>query len=60
LTEKELTPVTWIDVPMPVSYASKKLVEQLRVLEPFGKGNENQYLPSAGISPPPSDVRQIL
>ena len=23
LTEKELTPVTWIDVPMPVSYASK-------------------------------------
>ena len=40
LTEKELTPVTWIDVPMPVSYASKKLVEQLRVLEPFGKGNE--------------------
>lgn len=40
LTEKELTPVIWIDVPMPVSYASKKLVEQLRVLEPFGKGNE--------------------
>ena len=40
MTEKELTPVTWIDVPMPVSYASKKLVEQLRVLEPFGKGNE--------------------
>ena len=25
---------------MPVSYASKKLVEQLGVLEPFGKGNE--------------------
>lgn len=40
LTEKELTPVIWIDVPMPVSYVSMQLVEQLHVLEPFGKGNE--------------------
>lgn len=40
LTEKELTPVIWIDVPMPVSYVNIKLVEQLHVLEPFGKGNE--------------------
>lgn len=40
LTQKELTPVIWIDVPMPVGYADKKLVEQLHVLEPFGKGNE--------------------
>lgn len=40
LTKKELTPVTWIDVPMPVAYASRELVEQLHVLEPFGKGNE--------------------
>lgn len=28
-----------IDVPMPISYLSKKLTEQLKVLEPFGKGN---------------------
>jgi single-stranded-DNA-specific exonuclease len=40
LTEKELTCVTWIDVPMPVSYVTFKLVEQLAVLEPFGKANE--------------------
>lgn len=40
LTEHELTPVTWIDVPMPVDYASMNLVEQLSILEPFGKGNE--------------------
>ncbi|MBO5459862.1 MAG: single-stranded-DNA-specific exonuclease RecJ, partial [Lachnospira sp.] len=40
LTEKELTPVIWIDVPMPVSYVGMQLVEQLHVLEPFGKGNE--------------------
>lgn len=40
LTDKELTPVVWIDVPMPVSYVTMELVEQLKVLEPFGKGNE--------------------
>lgn len=40
LTEKELTPVTWIDVPMPLDYVSMRLVEQLKVIEPFGKGNE--------------------
>ncbi len=40
LTEKELTPVTWIDVPMPVGYVTMPLIEQLSLLEPFGKGNE--------------------
>lgn len=39
LTEKELTPVTWIDVPMPIDYISEELVEQLDLLEPFGNGN---------------------
>ena len=28
-----------IDVPMPISYLSRQLTEQLKVLEPFGKGN---------------------
>lgn len=40
LTAEELTPVTWIDVPMPVDYVNMPLIEQLKVLEPFGKGNE--------------------
>lgn len=40
LTDKDLTPVVWIDVPMPVGYVTMRLVEQLKVLEPFGKGNE--------------------
>lgn len=39
LTEQELIPKIIIDVPMPISYLSKKLTEQLKVLEPFGKGN---------------------
>lgn len=40
LTKDDLTPVTWIDVPMPVDYVTMDLVNQLSLLEPFGKGNE--------------------
>lgn len=39
LTEQDLIPKIMIDVSMPISYLSKKLTEQLKVLEPFGKGN---------------------
>lgn len=40
LDGSDLIPKTWIDVPMPVGYASMGLVGQLKLLEPFGKGNE--------------------
>ncbi len=40
LTEKELTPVEWIDVAMPVDYITEDFISQLNILEPFGKGNE--------------------
>lgn len=40
LTEEQLTPVTWIDVPMPLGYVNFSLIEQLKCLEPFGKSNE--------------------
>ena len=39
LTEVDLIPRVHIDVPMPVSYATKKLAEDLNQLEPFGVGN---------------------
>ena len=39
LTEQDLIPKIMVDVSMPISYLSKKLTEQLKVLEPFGKGN---------------------
>ena len=39
LTEQELIPKIMIDVPMPISYLTKQLTEQLKILEPFGKGN---------------------
>lgn len=40
LTEEDLIPKVTIDVPMPVDYVYPGLVEQLELLEPFGKGNE--------------------
>lgn len=30
----------WIDVPMPLEYISRPLIEELDLLEPFGQGNE--------------------
>lgn len=40
LTEEILTPKLYIDVPMPIDYIHMALIEQLDLLEPFGKGNE--------------------
>ncbi|MCI6536947.1 single-stranded-DNA-specific exonuclease RecJ [uncultured Eubacterium sp.] len=40
LTEEDLRPKVVIDVPMPISYITERLVNQLTCLEPFGKGNE--------------------
>lgn len=40
LTEDDLTPKLYIDVPMPIDYIHFDLIEQLEQLEPFGKGNE--------------------
>lgn len=56
LTDEDLIPKMWIDVPMPVSYANIRLVNQLKLLEPFGKGNEkpvfadrNLYVRTASV-----------
>ena len=40
LSEHDLMPKVMIDVPMPISYITERLVNQLGCLEPFGKGNE--------------------
>lgn len=39
LTQEELTPLVQIDVPMPLSYITEELIEEFKLLEPFGKGN---------------------
>ncbi len=40
LTEEDLRRKITIDVPMPLSYITKRLIEELNILEPFGKSNE--------------------
>ena len=50
LTEEDLRPKVVIDVPMPVSYISRELVEQLSLLEPFGKGNVKPLFAQKNLS----------
>lgn len=40
LTEDDFVAKVMIDVPMPIHYITENLIEQLEVLEPFGKANE--------------------
>lgn len=39
LTEEDLVKKVWIDVPMPFNYISEKFIDELKILEPFGKAN---------------------
>jgi len=39
LTEEDFIPKVTIDIPMPISYISEALIDELTYLEPFGKGN---------------------
>lgn len=40
LTEEDLIPKVTIDIVLPLGYISEGLVEEIALLEPFGKGNE--------------------
>lgn len=40
LKPEDFIPKVWIDVAMPLEYISKRFVEELKILEPFGQGNE--------------------
>lgn len=40
LVESDFIPKIRIDVPMPISYVTENLIEQIEGLAPFGKGNE--------------------
>ena len=39
----------WIDVPMPLAYATEGLINQLSLLEPFGKGNEKPVFATKNV-----------
>lgn len=45
LTEEDMIPKIVIDVPMPISYINEELVEQLSILEPFGKETPSLFCP---------------
>ena len=40
LTEEDLIPKISIDMQLPLTYIDEQLIEQLELLEPFGKGNQ--------------------
>lgn len=39
LTEEDFIKKIWIDVPMPLEYITEEIINELSLLEPFGKGN---------------------
>ena len=50
LTEEDFEEKLLIDVPMPISYITEELIEQLDLLEPFGVGNEKPVFAQKGIT----------
>ena len=49
LTEEDLRPKIVIDVAMPIYYITKELLEQISLLEPFGKGNVKPIFAQKGL-----------
>lgn len=49
LTKDDLTEKIWIDVPMPIDYVNEQIIEQLSLLEPFGKANEKPVFADKNI-----------
>jgi len=49
LCDEDLIPKVKIDVPMPIDYITKELIEQLDLLEPFGKANEKPVFADKNI-----------
>lgn len=49
LTEEDFISKVWIDVPVPFQYISQELVEQLELLEPFGKSNQKPIFAESDV-----------
>lgn len=50
LTDDDLREKIYIDVPMPIDFVSEQLIEQLSLIEPFGKGNEKPVFAEQHLS----------
>ena len=49
LKPEDFIPKVWIDAAMPLEYISSGLVEELKLLEPFGQGNEKPQFAQKGL-----------
>lgn len=49
LTDEDMIPKVVIDVPMPIGYIYRSLIDQFSLLEPFGKGNEKPVFAEANL-----------
>ncbi len=49
LKPEDFVPKLWIDAAMPLEYISEPLVQELRMLEPFGNGNEKPQFAQKGL-----------
>lgn len=49
LKPEDFVPKIWIDVAMPLEYISERFVEELKILEPFGQGNEKPQFAQKGL-----------
>lgn len=49
LSDKDLREKIVIDVPMPLDYINRSLIEELSLLEPFGKANEKPVFADRNI-----------
>ena len=50
LTDDDFVEKITIDIAMPVSYLSRNLIRQMKVLEPFGQGNQRPLFAEKGLS----------
>ncbi len=50
LQEEDFIEKVLIDVPMPISYATKELARELAILEPFGRGNAKPVFAEKNIT----------
>ncbi len=49
LSYEDLIEKIVIDVPMPLRYITRELIQELHILEPFGKGNEKPVFAQSGV-----------
>lgn len=49
LSHEDLIEKIVIDVPMPLRYITKGFIQELHILEPFGKGNEKPIFAQSGV-----------